>query len=295
MTDVYIPDCDVIVSLVLFHTARQEVEFCIGQILSSRRRTHVIIVDNGPTSTPLDHYPRDRVTFVHSGSNLGYGRAHNRAIMLGRHRAPFHLIMNTDVVLNGDVIDEMVTFMEKHGDAGLTSPLIRYPDGSLQTSCRLLPTPMNMFGRGFLDNSPWNREMNRSYELQHWAYDTVQNIPFLPGCFMLVRSDILTKVNGFDERFFLFAEDLDLSRRIYAISSCMFVPTSSIQHELRSRARFQWRRHLHKIVNITRYFNKWGWLSDRERVRINADTIARTTAGDNDAAAAGHDRQREGR
>lgn len=265
-------ECDVVASLVLFRTAPDEVEACIDQILASRRRTRVIVIDNSPTPVALRSYSSDRVSIVFSGANLGYGRAHNRAITLARGQAPFHLIMNTDVVLKGDAIDDMLTFMDAHPDVGLGSPLIHYPDGSLQTQCRLLPSPANMFARGFFDNSSWNRRMNRRYELQDWAYDSVEDIPFLPGCFMMVRSDVLEAVGGFDERFFLFAEDLDLSRRIYQISRCVFVPTAVIQHELRSRVRRNWRIHAYKVANLTRYFNKWGWFRDSERSRINAET-----------------------
>jgi GT2 family glycosyltransferase len=268
-------DCDVTVSLVLFCPPPLEVEACIEQILASRRQTQVIVIDNSPTPVPIRSYPADRVSIIVSGANLGYGRAHNHAIALARGRAPFHLIMNTDVVMQGDAIDDMLAFMEAHPDVGLGSPLIHYPDGRLQTQCRLLPSPVNMFARGFFDNSPWNRRMNRRYELQDWSYDRAEDIPFLPGCFMMVRSEVLRIVKGFDERFFLFAEDLDLSRRIYQISRCMFVPTAVIQHELRSRARRNWRIHAYKIANLTRYFNKWGWLRDAERKRINAETQRR--------------------
>ena len=261
---------EVVVSLVLFRTDPGEVERCIDQILASRRRTRVIVVDNSPTPVPLTRPPGNRVEVVVTGANLGYGRAHNRAIAMARGQAPFHLVMNTDVRLCGDVIDEMVGFMEAHPEAGLASPLVCYPDGRLQTSCRMLPTPANIFGRGFLDRSRWTQAMNRRYELQDWGYDSVQNIPFLPGCFMLMRSDVLQQVGGFDERFFLFAEDLDLSRRIHQISQCLFVPTSRIEHELRSRVRFDRRRHAYKVANLTRYFNKWGWFRDRDRELINA-------------------------
>jgi GT2 family glycosyltransferase len=272
-------DCDVVASLVLFKTPPAEVEACIDQILGSKRATRVIVVDNSPTPTALRAYPADRVTTVFAGANLGYGRAHNRAIALARGRAPFHLIMNTDVVLQDDAIDQMLAFMEANPDTGLGSPLIHYPDGRLQTQCRLLPSPLNMFGRGFLDDSEWNRRMNRRYELQDWGYDRAENIPFLPGCFMMVRSEVLHAVGGFDERFFLFAEDLDLCRRIYQISRCMFVPSAVIRHELRSRVRRRWRIHAYKIANLVRYFNKWGWIRDDDRKRINAETLQRVLDG----------------
>ena len=270
-----IPRCEVAVSLVLFRTPPAEVEACIRQILASRRTTHVVIVDNSPSPTPLADHPADRVTVVRSGANLGYGRAHNRAIRLARGKAPLHLVMNTDVTLMGDVIDELATFMEVHADVGLAAPLIHYPDGRLQTQCRLLPGPINLLGRGFLDRSPWTRRMNRRYELQDWDYGTVADIPFLPGCFLMMRADVIEAVGGFDERFFLFAEDLDLTRRIHQVSRSVFVPTALIHHELRTRASFSWRRHLHKIANFTRYFNKWGWIRDPDRTRVNRETLAR--------------------
>jgi GT2 family glycosyltransferase len=264
---------DAVVSLVLYHPDVDEVEACLDDVLSSKRRIRVILIDNSSTPTVLRPRGEAAVKLVFTGDNIGYGRAHNRAIAMGRTQAPFHLIMNTDVKFFGDVIDEMIGFMEDHGEVGLSSPKIVYPDGRLQTACRLLPTPANTFGRGFLDNSRWTQNMNRRYELQDWNYDSVENIPSLPGCFMLVRSEVLEAVGGFDERFFLFAEDIDLSRRIYMMSECAFVPGSRIQHALRSRAQFSWRRHLHKAVNFVRYFNKWGWFKDVDRTQINSTTL----------------------
>ena len=263
---------DIVVSLVLYKTSSLEVQKCVHQLISSQARSHIIIVDNSPSPVKLPDYSSDRVTVIRPGANLGYGRAHNRAIGLTKGLAPFHLIMNTDVVFMGDVLEQMLTFMKNNTRVGMSSPLILYPDGRLQTQCRLLPSPINLLARGFLDKTALTRRMNRIYEMKDWAYDSIENIPFLPGCFMMIRSDILETVGGFDERFFLFGEDLDLSRRIYRISQCVFVPTVTIQHELRSRAHFSYQRHLYKTINIVRYFNKWGWINDRERRSINLET-----------------------
>lgn len=266
---------DLAVSLVLYETAPSEVAACIDQVLASSRRVRLVVIDNSPQPVPLPTYKGQSVEVIHSERNLGYGTAHNRAIATCRGSAPYHLVMNTDVAFVGDVLDEMCAFMDAHPDVGLSSPRILYPDGSLQTSCRLLPSPLNMFGRGFFDKSRWNEAIDRRYELKDWNYEELADIPFLPGCFMLMREDVLKKVKGFDERFFLFAEDLDLSRRIHAVSRSVFVPGSTITHDLRSRAAPSLIRHRYKLVNIARYFAKWGWMFDSERKRINQATIKR--------------------
>lgn len=93
---------------------------------------------------------------------------------------------------------------------------------------------------------------------------------------MLLRREALDAIGGFDERFFMYGEDVDLSRRMNAAWRTMFVPTDPVAHDYRS-AGVGLRRHPIKIRNMIRYFNKWGWFHDRDRTRRNAATIAALT------------------
>ena len=90
---------------------------------------------------------------------------------------------------------------------------------------------------------------------------------------MMIRRSVLDDVGTFDERFFMYGEDADLSRRIHQQYRTMFVPLATVQHEYRSQAG-GYRRMISKIVNLSRYFNKWGWWFDTNRDVLNNKTKA---------------------
>lgn len=264
---------DVCVSFVLFGNDREEIERAIAQAQASPLAVHIVVIDNSLPSLDLDFARRPSVTIVTTGANLGYGRGHNIALAASKGRCRYNLVMNTDLQMGQEVLPGMVAFMDARPDVGLTMPKVRYPDGSLQRLCRLLPVPADLLGRRFFANTRWARARNEKYEFHDWDYDTVAEFPFLSGCFMLMRRSVLDQVGHFDERYFLYAEDLDLSRRIHAAARTLYVPMQSVVHEYRSQARPSLRRLRYAAVSLTRYFTKWGWVHDPARDRANRKTV----------------------
>lgn len=266
-------DLDVCVSFVLFGNDRVEIERAIDQVQSETLAVHVVIIDNSLPALDLDFARRPGVTIVTTNANLGYGRGHNIALAASKGKCRYNLVMNTDLQMGPDVVPGMVAFMDAHPDTGLTMPKVRYPDGSLQRLCRLLPAPADLLGRRFFARTAWAKARNEKYEFHDWAYDTVAEFPFLSGCFMLIRRPVLDSVGYFDERYFLYAEDLDLSRRIHAAARTLYVPMHGVVHEYRSQSRPSLRRMRYAAVSLTRYFAKWGWVYDPERDRANRRTV----------------------
>lgn len=265
---------DVCVSFVLFNNDRAEIERAIDQALAAPLAVHVVLIDNSEPPLDLAFAQRDRVTVVTTNANLGYGRGHNIALQASRGRCRYNLVLNTDLQMGPDVIPALVAFMDADPSVGLTMPKVLYPDGSLQRLCRLLPVPADLLGRRFFAGTRWARERNRRYELHDWDYNSIAEFPFLSGCFMLIRRSVLDAVGPFDERYFLYAEDLDLSRRINAVARTVYVPSTSVVHEYRSQTRPSLRRLRYAMVSLTRYFSKWGWVRDPARDRANEKALA---------------------
>lgn len=128
--------------------------------------------------------------------------------------------------------------------------------------------------RRFVPYRSYRERNNERFELRNWSYDTIQDIPSLSGCFMFARMDILRQVGGFDERFFMYAEDLDLCRRIGQVSRTVFFPKVSIMHTYAKGSYHDAKLLRHHIVSLIRYFNKWGWFFDAERRRVNRACLA---------------------
>ncbi len=100
-------------------------------------------------------------------------------------------------------------------------------------------------------------------------HNKVINVPFLSGCFMFLRTTALKETGLFDERFFLYAEDTDLSRRIHQKFNTIFFPFAEIYHSHARGSYKNIRLTWHNLKSAFQYFNKWGWIFGKEREIIN--------------------------
>lgn len=273
--DVGAPRLDTVVSFVLYRTDPAEIQAAIDQVLASAGDHHVVLVDNSVPALDLSSFANANVTIIHAGANIGYGAGHNLALRRFHGQAIYHFVLNTDLEFGPEVIPGLMAFLDAHPDVGLAMPQVRYPDGRLQHLCRILPRPIDIFARGLLPEHRWTRALTARYEVRGWSYDEAMSFPFLSGCFMALRPAALDRAGMFDERFFMFAEDLDLSRRLHRVSETMFCPSVSVVHEYRTKMKFQWRRKLSLIRSFVRYFNKYGWFFDRERDEMNRRVLDR--------------------
>jgi len=265
---------DVVGSFVLYKTAAAELAQAIQQFASVPLETHLCIIDNSPTPlTGANELCSRRISYYWPGKNLGYGRAHNLALRAAAGRSRYNLVMNTDVRYSPDAVTSLVAFLERNPQAGMAAPRTHYPDGSLQYVCRLLPHPANMFLRRFLPRSRWTQRADFRYELRWWNHDTVADIPYFQGSFMLLRTDLCNAIGCFDERFFLYGEDIDLTRRMHEVAQTAYVPDVRVVHEYRRYSNRSLRGTWYGIQNNCRYFNKWGWFIDAGRRRINREVV----------------------
>ncbi len=265
-----LPDSDyaVVGSIVLYNTPAAELARAIELFLAAPLKTHLCVIDNSPR--PIDSpIERPGVSYHFMDRNLGYGRAHNLALRGARGRAQYNLVMNTDVIYEPEAVLALYSFLQQRPQAGLAAPRMLYPDGSLQYVCRMLPAPRNFFLRRFMPDSRWAQRADETYELRFWDHESCANLPYFQGSFLMLRTELCNRLGGFDERFFMYGEDIDLSRRIYEVAEAMYVPQAQVIHEYRRYSKRSWRGTWIGIQNNARYFNKWGWFFDRRREEIN--------------------------
>lgn len=186
--------------------------------------------------------------------------------------ADYHLVINSDVTFARGTISAIETFMNGRPDVGQLQPRMVFPDGREQLSVRLLPTPLDVFGRRFIPGFR-NSQRNARYTLASMRRDRAANVPYHQGSFMFLRNDTLRHTGLFDERFFMYPEDIDLTRRIHAVANTLYWPGVTVVHAHRAASYRSMRMAWIHAVNMVRYFNKWGWFRDRERRVVNAATI----------------------
>jgi GT2 family glycosyltransferase len=261
-------------SIVAYKNPANIIAQAIHSFLSNTANSHLYLIDNSPTDDLKYLAYSPRITYIFNKKNIGFGAAHNIALRKVMDHSKYHLVLNPDVYFDSDVISKIYTFMEAHDSIGQVMPKVFYPDGRLQHLCKLLPTPKTLIMRRFLNflKHPLQKE-NYHYELQFSGYDRIMDVPFLSGCFMFLRTEALKKVGLFDERFFLYTEDTDLTRRIHKHYRTVFFPDATIYHY---HARGSYKDFILMIRNIQSailYFNKWGWAADRERDKFNEKTL----------------------
>lgn len=201
--------------------------------------------------------------------NQGYGSGHNVAIRKAiASGAKYHIVLNADLEFSPDVIQTLADFMEQNSDVGQLMPQVFYPDGRNQYLCKLLPTPFDLIIRKFFPGS-WFKKSRERFVCSFTGYNRIMNVPYLSGCFMFLRISAVQEIGLFDEHFFVYGEDIDFSRRMYQKYKTIFYPQALIIHNHAEASSKSWKMFWVHVVNVSYYFNKWGWLFDKERKIIN--------------------------
>lgn len=262
-------------SIVLYNTGRQ-VRNAIESFLNTSLPVTLYLIDNSPTTQTKeqlkDLLEDTRIEYIYNEKNIGYGAAHNIALRKAIKLSSYHLVLNPDVDFEGDVLHKLFSFMQDNVEVGLVIPKVIYPNGELQYLSKLLPTPFDLIFRRFLPASIIKRRLFY-YEMKFSGYKQKTEVPYISGCFMFMRTSLLPVVGLFDERFFMYLEDTDLSRRFFLAAKNIFYPGAQIVHHHERGSYKNLRLLIIHIKSAIKYFNKWGWLSDKERIEVNKKAI----------------------
>ncbi|MDK8450780.1 glycosyltransferase family 2 protein [Corynebacterium mastitidis] len=205
---------------------------------ATRRPTHVVLADNGSTDGAPQACRVPGVELLDTGGNLGYGRAINAAV---RHLAArrdrgeidpeFFLVVNPDVEFTPGAIDALLDCARRRPGAGAVGPLIRQPDGSAYPSARAIPSLRTGVGHALLggvwSGNPWTRRYKAGEEM-----GAERRAGWLSGSCVLLRWADFEAIGGFDERYFMYMEDVDLGDRLArAGRDNVLCPNAVIEHD----------------------------------------------------------------
>jgi N-acetylglucosaminyl-diphospho-decaprenol L-rhamnosyltransferase len=194
---------DVVAVVVDYHADQFLIE-CVDSLFDNDV-SQVVVVENGEVgSVPaalLDH----DVVLVSPGVNLGYGRGVNRGVAAAR-ATPFVLVSNPDVVVHDGAVKSLVDYLDHHRDVALVGPRILRPDGTVYPSMRVFPNPVLAGFHAILAPLWPNNPATRRYR----ATRPDGSVDWVSGACFLVRRSAFEEVGGFDERYFMFAEDMAL-------------------------------------------------------------------------------------
>lgn len=259
------------VSIVTYNTDIDELSHCLGCINYCKQISRVDIVDNSKNEIIREYielnYPN--VNYIPS-DNIGYGAANNISIRrsLKSDNIKYHLVINSDISFTVDVVDCLISKLQQDTSIGLIMPAVIGMDSEPQSCCHPLPTPLDLFIRRFTPRWLFRRKKQR-YNILPQVIGHDINVPYMHGCFMLFRLEALRKVGLFDERFFMYPEDIDITRRLHSQYKTIVTPDVIIKHLHRAASRHNLRMLYIHTVNMIRYFRKWGFLKDKQRCIFN--------------------------
>ena len=167
----------------------------------------IFVVDNasrdGSSALVAREFPE--VQLISNLTNVGFGRANNQVLPLYQGR--YMLLLNTDAFVEQDTLQKTVDFMDSHPQTGILGVKLLGRDGVLQPSCRYFPTPWNLF----LTKTGLNRLFSnvRLVDDMTWNHDDVRECDWVPGCYYLIRREVIDQVGLFDPRYFLYYEEVD--------------------------------------------------------------------------------------
>ncbi|TAL43780.1 MAG: glycosyltransferase family 2 protein, partial [Methylovulum sp.] len=198
---------------------RECIASLLAQVIDTAYELTVLVIDNKSQDATVDIVQgyageNNTIKLIQNATNSGFGTAHNIAI--NQVDSGYHIICNPDIIINNETINALADYMERNPDIGILCPRFINPDGSLQANNHRNPTILDLALRRLAP--VWLKKIVKhrmeAYIMLDVGYENICDVPFVSGAFMFCRTDVLKKVAGFDEYYFLYFEDADLCRKM---------------------------------------------------------------------------------
>lgn len=235
-----------------------ELQFCIIAVDNSDLHTgEALVAERDRFVSEFSNFGSSihQFRYVDAHSNLGFGKANN--VALNMVNSQYHAFVNPDILFVSDALAALKSFMDAHPDVGMCIPRMIDAEGR----------PLKVYRRGITVLDAFNRMVlkNRLRRRDNWHtmsdkdYSRPFQVPFGQGSFLFSRTDLLNRLGGFDDSFFMYLEDADLCRRVNQVSKLVYCPDATVIHK--------WQQGSHKnsgllkehMKSYIKYFKKWGF------------------------------------
>lgn len=232
------------------------------EVTSTFINKKIFLINNSPQNIELNSYldllsrSNESLVRITPEENKGFGAGHNSVLQY--LSSDYHFVVNPDIYIqDANVFTTIVDYLEKNLDYGLLSPLIKYPNGETQHLLKKESTVFDMALR-FI-GLPIFKKRQESFKSLPDGYNHTHDAENVPGSFMVFRTTVFKKVNGFDESYFLYMEDSDVTKAVNQVSKTVFLQNTVVYHEWQRENRKSVRGILTMLHSMGIYFNKWGW------------------------------------
>lgn len=193
--------------------------------------------------------------YINMGYNAGFGKAHNR--VLDKINSKYHFVINPDILINRDTVNSLCRFMDENPDVSIACPKVLHPDGSIQYIAKKKPGFLSLISRRI--HFKFLQKIEDDYLMKDADQDRRFPVDFCTGCFFVIRTDVMKKIGGFDEDYFLYFEDADITMKAKQYGQAYYAPSASVVHFWHRETASSKRQFLIQLKSMFIYFRKWGF------------------------------------
>lgn len=245
-------------SIVLYKENLDELNKTIASFLKINGSKKLYLIDNTPTKQFKNIFKQKEIEYIAVGKNIGFGAAHNKVLEKINNFSDFHLILNPDVTFSEETIPNLIFELKKNEQVSMIAPKVLFPEGTHQFSCRRYPTFLELMARRI---PFFNTFFKQTIDKGIYKDKNLENAFFaeyLTGCFQLYKTPDLVTLKGFDERYFLYMEDVDICKKIDATGKLkMYYPNEEIKHVLKKGSEKSIKLFFRHTFSVIKYFRKW--------------------------------------
>ena len=245
-------------SIVIYKENLKVLENAIDSFLGSPLSKKLYIIDNSPSNEFKNKIQNDSVEYIYSNKNVGFGKGHNSILHKLTSENKYHLILNPDVRFHPEILEKLVLKMESNESFSMIAPRVLNSNNELLYTARRYPSLFELIFRflGIFKKFTIRGEYKNQNHKKSFSPDFVQ------GSFMLFKTEDLLRLKGFDERYFMYMEDVDICRKIdLSGKRKLYFPATEIIHTHRKGSSKEFRLFFIHISSIIKYFIKWGFSS----------------------------------
>lgn len=230
--------------IILSYNTKRVTRQCLQSLFKNLKKINkleweVIVVDNGSKDGSLQMLENYKVhkliKLLKNKKNIGFAKANNQALKIAKGK--YILFLNSDVIVEKVDFNKLIVYLDKNPKIGALTVKVRLPTGKIDPAChRGFPTPWNSFCyfsklEKVFGKMPLIGRIFGGYHLAYLNLNTIHEVDSISGAFYFTRKDILKRLNGFDEKFFMYGEDIDLSLRIKKLGYKIFYyPLFQVTH-----------------------------------------------------------------
>ena len=250
-------------AIVLYNEHKPTLQKTINSFLAIPESKKLFLIDNSKNDSLKELANHPDIEYYYSDKNLGFGKAHNTITSKIVGVSDYHLVLNPDVSFNPKTISSLISQLKKDHNLSMIAPKVLFPNKKHQYTARKYPAFFDLIIRRL------NCFKKRIYKHEYRYLNLSESlyVDYLTGCFQLYNTSDFIKIGGFDERYFLYMEDVDICKKIDLIGKKkLYYPKVTITHVLKQGSSKSFKLFFYHLSSAIKYFVKWNIFPPKNKV-----------------------------